>query len=494
MKGIKTSFENIRQLSDWIKIDPLRKYVLLLTLWSLPIAFHTYFELVIDKWFVIPFLSKFEQTIFAEIIFIALATYLLFILITSKFLVKRYLEWEGIIYITSISSYFYLYKYKWFGFNHWDFLSLKLIPNVMFIDLIIAIPALLLLYKLVGYRIKPVENNKEFTLLEDTHITKGKDDDLGRDHLAGFVANYILNTTSEGSFAIGINAKWGDGKTSFQQMVAEHIKEKDKNAITINFNPWKSIDEKKIIQDFFESYGDAIQIYDLQLGDKILTYGNKLISINVKWWKRLVDLFKAKRKNQEAQFEDINKSLKRVGRKAIVFIDDLDRLSINEILEVVKLVRNSANFYNTFFLVGYDREYLQEALSRHSEYGKDNFLEKIFQIQFDLSHIPPNVIIQKLQSLLIDAVPQYEEQIKSTVGYQPSMNEAFEATFLGNKNPSDFIPSILKNLRDVKRFVNYFSMSFKLVSTEVVFSDYFYISLLKFKYPILIKKILENEK
>lgn len=83
-------------------------------------------------------------------------------------------------------------------------------------------------------------------------------------------------------------------------------------------------------------------------------------------------------------FNYINDSIKKSGFQIVVFIDDLDRLYENEILEILKLIRNSASFANTIFIVAYDRNYLVSAINRVNSYHPDAYMEKIFQIEIAL--------------------------------------------------------------------------------------------------------------
>ncbi|MFN7703578.1 MAG: P-loop NTPase fold protein, partial [Chryseotalea sp.] len=387
------------------------------------------------------------------------------------------------------------YRLQLFGFEHWKFTGTILWQSVSYIDTLLLLPILLLLYKLIPqkpHRTYPID--KDYTLLDDTPITKIDHDSLSRKDFAAFVAKYIQNVNSSRSFAIGINAKWGDGKTSFQEMVGSYVKETDPNSIIFSFNPWRSLDEKRIILDFFDTLSENISIYNTSLAKEISSYGKNLIGANQHWWTSLIQTLLRIDKTQANLFEGINKDLLKIKRKVVIFIDDVDRLSKKEIMEIVKLIRSSANFTNTVFVVGFDQEYIHEALSDHNEYGSDDFLEKIFQIQFDLSHIPPNVIVQKLKEILEEMLPDYKAQIAVVTGYQPSSKEALGSFFLGTQNKGDFIPGILKNLRDVKRFANFFTINFRVVATEVDFEEYFYLALVRYKFPRLIKKIISNEK
>ncbi|MEQ8361540.1 MAG: P-loop NTPase fold protein [Cyclobacteriaceae bacterium] len=469
------------------------KYFPLVLVWSLPIVFHRFFENLIDTYWVLPFASQFDRSVFTDILFLLCIAASVYVFYYSKWVIRKSLDWNKAVHLIFIGSYFIAYRFQLFGFDHWEFERLYLVPTLRYVDLFLFGLVLLLLYRIIEYTPAPQQSDLIYSILEDHHVTTPDQDRLARREFAEYLAKHITNNSATTAFAIGINAKWGDGKTSYQEMVKKFVGSQDQSAICFDFNPWKSSNANKIVSDFFEAYSDKIGFYDFNLGSQIKEYGRKLLSGTNTWWSTLFDSILG-RDNQEALHKKINDSLESVNRRVVIFVDDLDRLTTPEIMEVVKLIRNSANFRNTFFVVGYDLEYLQEVLANHNEYGQEHYLEKIFQIQIDLNAIPGSVIVEQLKDHLSQMLPSYADNIKAVLGYQPSVNEAFEASFLGRKNASDLIPGVLKNLRDVKRFANFFAVSFRLLASEVDFEDFFYISLLKFKYPVFIRKIKTYEK
>lgn len=446
------------------------------------------FEQFFSKYWVIPFISHFQESYLADLAvgIIVISLFLLWFVYNKKN--KRYLDPDVIIFFLLISLYFAIYRYHFLDFKRWEFYHFKIFPSLKYVDTLIYFPVLLIAFKVTSENKKPLKRLKKYRLIDDVHIQSAKNDQLLRDPLAEYIANYVHCTTCDRAFAIGLIANWGDGKTSIQSMITKHLAEKDEDLIIIDFNPWKSSDTKKIVSDFFELYSKKISKYNLRLSLLIKSYSNNLLSIKDSWWLDFLNFILNPADNDNNAFDDINHSLSKINRKTVVMIDDLDRLNSEEILEVLKLIRNSANFTNTFFIVGYDLEYLESCI-QPGAIENHKYLDKIFQLQFELSKIPAFIINKTLKEYLIDALPQSKVEIERIIDYEPSPNEAFQAVFLGQKNPSDFIPGVLKNLRDVKRFANYFSVCYRIVEGEVVFRDYFFVSLLKFKYPELIKAL-----
>ena len=53
----------------------------------------------------------------------------------------------------------------------------------------------------------------------------------------------------------------------------------------------------------------------------------------------------------EGQYESIKKELKSIGQPILVIVDDVDRLQSDELMTLIKLLRNTADFPNIFYLV-----------------------------------------------------------------------------------------------------------------------------------------------
>lgn len=90
--------------------------------------------------------------------------------------------------------------------------------------------------------------NKTFKV--DKAITSKNEDLFYRKENATALAKIIKSYQDEDSISIGVIGDWGNGKTSFVNMVLEDFKD-DENFIIINFNPWNISTRKQLISDFF---------------------------------------------------------------------------------------------------------------------------------------------------------------------------------------------------------------------------------------------------
>ncbi|WP_159478607.1 P-loop NTPase fold protein [Dyadobacter sp. 3J3] len=190
---------------------------------------------------------------------------------------------------------------------------------------------------------------------------------------------------------------------------------------------------------------------------------------------------------------DINRSLRLIGKKIIVFIDDLDRVSPEEILDVLNLIRNTADFQNTIFLVAMDLDYIKSSLnSQNNLLNVDKYLEKIFQLQFVLSPIMFDTIKllleKELDTLLeinknLGLPPKFSENFKealSKISFQPDIVNGIPG--ISSYDRPGILEESLTNIRDIKRFLNSFTMTYKLFIGELDMLDLILLELLKLKF------------
>ncbi|HDV7289917.1 TPA: cytochrome C nitrite reductase, partial [Pasteurella multocida] len=101
--------------------------------------------------------------------------------------------------------------------------------------------------------------------------------------------------------------------------------------------------------------------------------------------------------------------LKEVKKPITVILDDIDRLSGNELESILKLVRVTGNFPNIIYLLSFDRERVANTLETSNFVSKGEghiYLEKIIQVPFDIPKISrqllENHLFSSLNSILGD--------------------------------------------------------------------------------------------
>ncbi len=351
----------------------------------------------------------------------------------------------------------------------WEFTSISSWGVIKYSDILILILACQLLLCIKQKKIKKDDKNAFF---DDQPIGQNGADELGYNSYAEQLGRMILSSHFNKSFAIGINGKWGLGKTSFIDLIKRNVK--GGNILEVDFNPWNNTSPEAIIKDFFETVQETIRPYHSSLSKLLIKYSNKLVTLNRNTIAQSIQTAVAALTSFNSVnklYEEINTALKKIDKKLVVYIDDLDRLDKNEIIEIIRLIRNTANFYNTYFIVTYDRNYVINALKQHNPYNQEEFLEKIFQIEVTLPYFNKDILRYKLAEKLKEKLP---DVIHTTI----------DDEVIGTPSSvPEFLNDWLDSMRDVTRLTNSLSLNFSKLIGEVDFNNFMRMELLRLKYP-----------
>ena len=280
------------------------------------------------------------------------------------------------------------------------------------------------------------------------------------------------------SLAIGISGNWGSGKTSFLKSMQKQM---NADYRVVTFNPWTCTDKEQIISQFFalmrdqtenndESLQDAIQKYrDIVLDADIhpvLTFLAKILPLNKK--EETLDLLK----------EKIEEAITTDGSKPFaIFIDDLDRLEGNELFEVLRLIRITANFRNVVFIVAYDRDYICNVLNESKNIKRaEEYIQKIFHLEVSLPKFEDETLLDVFIDETVRIASLNERQAASL---RQLIMQLFNDDGLSF---TDFVP----NFRQARRFANVFALNLKSIlahTKDFVVKDFIGIELLHFAYP-----------
>ena len=280
------------------------------------------------------------------------------------------------------------------------------------------------------------------------------------------------------SLAIGISGNWGSGKTSFLKSMQKQM---DADYRVVSFNPWTCTDKEQIISQFFAlmsnqtednngSLQDAIQKYrDIVLDADIhpsLTFLAKILPLN----KREETLESLKDKIEEAIATDDSKPF-------AIFIDDLDRLEGNELFEVLRLIRITANFRNVVFIVAYDRDYICNVLNESKNIKRaEEYIQKIFHLEVSLPKFEDETLLDVFMEEIV-RIAALNESNASIL--KRSIRQLLDADGLSF---TDYVP----NFRQARRFANVFAVNLKSIfshTKDFVNKDFVGIELLHFAFP-----------
>lgn len=320
---------------------------------------------------------------------------------------------------------------------------------------------------LIQIKRKKQENNKKLTFIEDNPTLIKNNDNFNRYKLVERLIDVISKGETDKAFSIGIIGPWGNGKSTILETVYDHFEDND-DIIKIKFHPFLNHNDQGVIDEFFKSFQQELRQYSGRLSNHVIDYAEELI----RFYKR-GDIKKVFESQQSVSayslYEKIEKELKQLNKKVVVFVDDLDRLNGVEILQVLKLIRNTANFPNTIFLVAVDKDYVINSLAKEKDYQSQRFVDKFFQLEIYLPPIHEDWLIDGFVQL-INKYPSIPTDSKSEI-----------ATAL--KNKYCLFPQYIKNMRDAKRLANQLIFENNFIDKGLDYTDYLNFLMFKMRFP-----------
>ena len=331
----------------------------------------------------------------------------------------------------------------------------------------------------------------------DKPITSRRDDKLGRTHLAENIGELIIRFSQKynDNLVIGIIGPWGSGKTSLINMVKEYIIENDEDRIIIvEFSPWYYSGYSDLISTFFDLLADTLgrlnyeRMKDISEGAEklakvlktlkfvpILSTVGETASATADFFKKLLE----EKLDIKKQKEELSELLSKQDKRILVVIDDIDRLSYQEIAQIFQLVKALADFPNTIYLLAFDRDIVSKELNRIQEGYGDKYIEKVVQLQIDL---PP---VSKF--MLIGLLEENFKELLSDIPEDRIEEERFEKV-------KSYLLELFSTLREAYRYLNVLKPTFELVKDEVDPLDFFLITALKVSVPEVYEAVKNHVK
>jgi hypothetical protein len=188
-------------------------------------------------------------------------------------------------------------------------------------------------------------------------------------------------------------------------------------------------------------------------------------------------------KVKEEMRASLNNYVSKKKKLLLIVIDDIDRLSPEEIRLVFQMIRVNADFPGLVFLLLYDESFVVRALSKYFKKDSRQFLEKIVQFQLGLPVMLENQIrdhvISEL-SKMFSPRPAYQRLLN------PERLQSLWALGLG-----DYV----KNLRHASRLLSSFQFHlgvFKSEEAEINPIDLFALETLRLFEPTVYRSVQKS--
>ncbi|AKE12254.1 KAP family P-loop NTPase fold protein [Serratia liquefaciens] len=345
----------------------------------------------------------------------------------------------------------------------------------------------------------------------DAAIKENESDKYGYCYIAKGLAQSIMDVDDVDGVVIGIEGRWGSGKSSLLNLLSNEIKSLEcKNVHVIKLAPWASGERASIVSSLLVPVANIIRETDRdnmspgqmlkdKSKDKVRDYSGVLYRYIKKtsglssavldvaglvipgagYAGKILDAVgKIDLSEYEGTIEEekerIAIKIKELGIRFIVMIDDLDRLEPEQAVEVVRLVKSVANFPHFTYLMCYDRNVLSHAIKQGVKVNDgEHYLQKIVQLSFSIPLPEVFDLRNELRSQLIEYYRFYNNSSISD-----DMNSEFEQVI-------DVFGSDITVPREVKSILNSFCFVYPNVFDKVYFPDFCFLLIVKCVKPEL---------
>ncbi|MGE5352077.1 MAG: P-loop NTPase fold protein [Acidobacteriota bacterium] len=313
-------------------------------------------------------------------------------------------------------------------------------------------------------------------------------DQLERFSFAKKIAGAIQKRKNDGSVIMGISGIPGEGKTTVLNFLGHELA-KFQNLTPLRFNPSKATSSKRLIKSFFERLSETIEYSDdvpSSMRKKITRllegYSSFLAPVEseLSGGKKL-KLFK---KSPAEIKESLDTCFRKLGKKIVFLVDDLDKTELNEVRTFIRLIKLSANFPNSVFVLSFDEPTLAMQLGGGG--NKENLakgrriLEKVLHLslkippagKFRLLEMCYNGIYRILSDLNIDTETVRMKKFKE------KFSEAFSY--------------VLKTPRQCNLYLNTISSSLPAYGVGLDNLDFMIVEAIRVFYPVLYEVIRNN--
>jgi KAP P-loop domain protein len=436
---------------------------------------HQPIEELAIKLLVAPVLAHFNTGWLSSLVALGLAL----ALVAYTFLLgrRRYIVGGKVV----LSAFFILLGYRYYRFDRPDFEFYGLFDKacpIAFADLIplaCLVPLALRLWTCytkcrANQERQAPESIKGF--LTDHPLTEEEEALSGWTSQAQTLTQKLLATdTTRAAFSLGIVASWGEGKSSFMGIMQRYLQQAQREAIVMRFNPWLYDKETPLTKVFFEELRRTLAPYSSKLSKSIDNYADLLLAVDNGWLKFAHQLLRQPQRSTAKQFDQLSRNIQELGRKVVIFIDDVDRLTREELLELFNLVRNSSNLPCLYFVLAYDKSYVLKTLQSDGEH-MTRYPEKILQEEYPLPKLAPDKMWTVLERCLSETQLGQEDEDKVSI------------LLTRLKLPALNLPYHLMTIRMVKRMVNTFNSRYELLrKVGVAPFDLFIFELIYYVYP-----------
>jgi hypothetical protein len=332
--------------------------------------------------------------------------------------------------------------------------------------------------------------------LTDDEIRSSNHDVLATGQQAEHFAQLLLESGSNNGLVFGIDGPWGTGKTSFINLANNYWTQNAPNEVIVfRFEPLRYASDPNLAERFIRDLSANIQsqVFVPEFGSVATRYSRMLKGkANLSFLGFQLELEPSIQTIDEL-LDDIDDVLKRLGRRLIVVVDDLDRLEPVAVNNVLFTVRRTCRLSQATYVLCYDTENL--VANKDDGDQARQFLEKFINIKINLFVDTPS-LTQFLRHDWTSDESRYPAIPADTMFKLRAVLSELADILDDKKLAHQYMP-LIGDLRKVKRFINaLLGMQIEKVAlarTDFHNRDLINLTLLNLNYPGVFRRIFIEE-
>ena len=332
----------------------------------------------------------------------------------------------------------------------------------------------------------------------DKPIERPDEDDFDFKDFAKAIAQSIIRNKNPEGTVMAIHGPWGSGKTSVINLVKNYLGKdmKPDQLQILDFKCWWFRGEEALMLEFFHQLYRGLPARSQKAKKAVSRFGSillrdlapltgaaanyatpgtgEIVSNGMNFLSKIIQ----EEETVEKLYDEISRALSKNEKHYLMIIDDIDRLSEDEVLLIFRLIKSVGRLPKITYLLAYDREVAEEIVSKRYPSEGPSYLEKIVQASFDIPY-PLRSDLQRFFIKSLDKVWEEPRESKYWREYQASGFRHFLDLF------HDVVAPQIQSPRDVIRITNALKVSWPAVAGEVDPADFMALETLRIQQPRL---------
>jgi len=215
---------------------------------------------------------------------------------------------------------------------------------------------------------------------------------LDRGTLIDQVYRSIVTCGTQNSFVIGLEGRWGSGKTTLINQVKRRLRENKSNDMVVieDFDPWVFGSQEAMLISMYDvilkSMGIVFSMYkSRRMVNYLCSFVANSMKMNDVWEKSSFKELDSHKEMLRVK-DEIGAYLRGAGKTVVVFIDNIDRAEADNVILLFKAIGTVFNLPGIIYVLSYDKERVDEIL-KDTKKINPKYIEKIIQQEIKIPEI-----------------------------------------------------------------------------------------------------------